>query len=189
MMVSEAVDGLNWLAGAAVGSSTTPLSAVQLDVMQRIDGQVNDIVQPMRGEELQSPHSALRELIRGRSPYLGGPPEDVLAPYRPGLPSLPESISEAPALRELLRGRARQYVEGQGERMLRDHVSVKEALERCPRVPFSEPSLVRSRRRYGDFVRDLARRGLVSFARQVSEMVGIFFVWKKGRVQTRLILD
>ncbi|CAK0831367.1 unnamed protein product [Prorocentrum cordatum] len=165
----EVVDSLNWLAGGSAGSSTTPLAAAQLDVMQRIDGQVNDIAQPMRGVGLQPPHSALRELMRGRSPYLGGPPEDVLAPYRPGLPSLPESIAEAPALRELLRGRARQYVEGQGERMLRGHENVLEALERCPRAPFSEPSPVRSRRRYGDFARDLAKRGLVSFARQVSE--------------------
>ena len=155
-LVNEAVTSLNWLAGAPVGSSTVPTSAVQLDVMQRIDGQVGDIVQPMRGVELQPPHSALRELMRGRSPYLGGPPEDVLAPFRPGLPSLPDSIAEAPALHQLLRGRARQYVEGQGERMLRDRESVCEVLERCPRVPFSEPSLVRSRRRYGDFARDLA---------------------------------
>eukprot|EP00959_Pyramimonas_sp_CCMP1952_P184289 3853759-Pyramimonas_sp.AAC.1 len=98
VLVNEAVDGLNWLAGAFVGSSTTPVTAVQLDVAQRIDGQVNDIVQPMRGVELQPPHSALRELMRGRSPYLGGPPEDVLAPCRPGLPSLPGGVAEAPAL-------------------------------------------------------------------------------------------
>ncbi|CAK0865732.1 unnamed protein product, partial [Prorocentrum cordatum] len=159
VLVNEAVDSLNWLAGASVGSSTTPVTAVQLDVAQRVDGQVNDIAQ------------------------------GVLAPCRPGLPSLPKSIAEAPALRELLRGRARQCVEGQGERVQRDHESALEALERCPRVPFSEPSLVRGQRRCGDFARGRAKRELVSFAREVSEMVGIFFVWKKGGVQTRMILD
>ncbi|CAK0820065.1 unnamed protein product, partial [Prorocentrum cordatum] len=188
-VLNGAISSLNWLAGASVGSSTPLLSDMQLDVVERIDGQVCDIVQPMRGEQLQPPYSALRELMRGRSPYLGGPPEDLLAPYRPGLPSLPDSISEAPELHELLRGRARQFVEGQGERMLRDLDGVKEMLVRCPRVPFSEPSLVRSRRRYSDFVKDLVKRGLVSFSRTVVEMVGIFFVWKIGKERSRMILD
>ncbi|CAK0789693.1 unnamed protein product [Prorocentrum cordatum] len=148
----QAVDSLNWLAGASAGSSTTPVAAAQLDVAQRIDGQVNDVAQPMRGVGLQPPHSALRELMRGRRPRFascfGG-------------------------------GRASAWM-GQGERMLRGHESALEALERCPRAPFSEPSLVRSRRRYGDFVRDLAKRGLVSCARQVSETVGIFFAWSNA---------
>ncbi|CAK0908876.1 unnamed protein product, partial [Prorocentrum cordatum] len=99
-VLNEAISSLNWLAGASVGSSAPLLSDTQLDVIKRIDGQVYDIAQPMRGEQLQPPYSALR-----------------------------------------------------GERMLRDLDGATEMLARC-----------------SDFVRDLVKRGLVSFSRTVVEM-------------------
>eukprot|EP00959_Pyramimonas_sp_CCMP1952_P051776 1082309-Pyramimonas_sp.AAC.1 len=77
---------------------------MQHHLLRGIEGHVSNIAQPMLGMVMQRPHSALRELMRGRSSYLSGPPEDALAPHRPGLPSLPDSIERRLRCGNLFRG-------------------------------------------------------------------------------------
>ena len=192
-MVTCAVDALNWLAGRRAGGSS-PIeflgpSPMQDDVHQRIHGLVSDIMQrSVDSAARPDPREALSELLRGKALY-GGIADSVLAPYRVGRPSLPEGSADAPFMMDHLSPQGLHYAEGQGRRMRRDEEEARKSLEDSPITPYGDPALMRSRKTYRDFVLDLRRRGLVDYGLTCKEMVSVFFVWKKGKERSRMILD
>ena len=58
-----------------------------------------------------------------------------------------------------------------------------------PVKPYSDPLLVRNRRRYRRFILDLDARGMLRYTRFPKAHVGVFFVWKKGKLASTMILD
>ena len=154
----------------------------------RLDGLASYATQPSRCSCRPTARQALRDLLRGRSAYGGEAADQVLAPFRHNLVSLPASSESSPAVIDLVGDRCRQLLEGDGERILRAEAEVEQLLDEGI-GSYSDPLLVGSKGRYARFVRSLRSRGLLRFGRWAHERVGIFFVWKKGRQAMRLILD
>ena len=87
---------------------------------------------------------------------------------------------------QLLSGQVKDNWEGWQQRLLRDP---DESLSQpAVHAPYSDPALVRKPRVYAEFIASLFRAGLICFRPRASATVGIFFVWKKNKMQ-RMILD
>ena len=114
--------------------------------------------------EYQPPEAALRELLRppggGYAAASGG---SQLAPYRQGMVSLPDDVSDAKELDEICSEHARQYLVGEGERMFRRPGDCHEPWRDDTALKYVDPVLSASRAQYVRFIRDLKRRGLVVF--------------------------
>ena len=135
-----------------------------------------------------TPKEAYHELLRGRGLYQTETAYATLAAYKHGAVSMPEDANNAPRVMDILPDSAQQYLVGLEEKMLRrDTLAVERELRQI-RV-HTDRKLTRNRRVYGQFIKELHRRGLVRFTRQPLEEVGVFFVWKKGRQMMRMILD
>jgi len=187
--VDNAIQALNWLRGfpwdySADGADAPMQTAVAnrlygLAAYEQHDGIDNDC----------TAHEAFNELVRGRSLYEGGSTAETLAPYAPGFTAMPENIDGSPEVESLLDEGSQQYLHEEGERMRRPPEDVaSDPLLKSLKV-YSDPGLVRHRSRYREFVRDLKRRGMIEFTRDPAEICGVFFVYKKGRIMRRLIID
>ena len=83
-----------------------------------------------------------------------------LAAFRSGQVSLPDSVKGSPFLAATLDAEAKENLEAGQERMLRSEQSRADIEKReGPLKPYSDPLLVRNRRRYRRFVLDLDQRG------------------------------
>jgi len=132
-----------------------------------------------------TPEVALRELLRGRAGYSDPTTCNSLAPYREGAVSLPESTTDSPCIADVGGPGSQFFLTEEGERMVLPDCDVPDTLP----IVYSDPALVKHRQKYARFVKDLDGRGMLDFTVQPKEMVGVFFVWKKGREKIRLILD
>ena len=190
-LVNDAVAGLNWLAGVPPAVCGGAQRAVHEDMgaatVGRLDGLARFAAQPSRLSLRPLPRQALRSLLRGRSTYGDDTPELSLAPFRQSAVSLPADSDNSPAVADLVGGRCRHLLGGQGERILRPQAEVDELLGGIG--SYSDPRLVGNEEKYARFVRSLRGRGLLRFGRWSYEKVGVFFVWKKERKTMRLILD
>ena len=189
-LVNGAVDACNWLAGYEHGTKAArPPDEMQGDVLCRFDGLCRLVEQPKQDNPASSAREDFEELLRGRSAYGAASVNPVLASFRQSALSLPENSESSPCILELLSERGRRYVEGDGERMLRDEAERRNCEKETRANIYIDPLLARGGRRYARFVRDLGRRGLLRYGRWRSGDVGVFCVWKKGREKMRLILD
>ena len=90
---------------------------------------------------------------------------------------------------ELLPPAALSYLDGEGERMLRDIGDKLELDEALGEAPCRVGPKVMNRRTYSRFVKDLAKRGMLRFSSSTILCgAGMFFVLKKDG-SLRLILD
>ena len=107
----------------------------------------------------------MRELLRGHSVYEPVSAVNVV-PYRPGELSLPTCLRQAPLITEVCSDRARKYLEGEGERMLRSGPDVQQLLEEVgePRR-FVDSRLARSPRLYAQLVQELDGIDYLQFTR------------------------
>eukprot|EP00959_Pyramimonas_sp_CCMP1952_P312300 6536676-Pyramimonas_sp.AAC.1 len=83
------------------------------------------------------------------------------APFQLRLASLPADVSAAPSVGDLVDQQGRLFLEGCGERMLRDTGEFESLRRRDPVKPYSDPRLARSRRQYLRFVRRLRDIGML----------------------------
>ena len=100
---NEAVLCLNWMACGRWTSSPSPPDAMQAEVTARIRRLVHEQPPPV---DAPSEEAALKELLRGRSIYEPTAAAS-LAPYQPGMVSLPNDLSSAPDLLALCPDHAR----------------------------------------------------------------------------------
>ena len=190
--INDLVDSLNWMQGfkdsEGYGHVLYPLEKnvgtllvdpMSFEVLARLDG----AVQRTRDAAPLSPQTALRLLLRGRSPYDTRPGAVSLAPFRHELLSLPADVHECPHIEDLLPPEALAYLKGYQERMLASDDAEPKVKE------FLDPSLRFNQKKYQSLIRDLFEKGLVAPLKEVKETVGLFAVWKvKGKSQ-RLIVD
>lgn len=89
--VNQVIDSLNWMAGCK-DASPIPLSSMQEGVLARLEGLVFD---QKPSANVPSNEEALRELLKGGTPYDFGSSQETLASYQSELVSVPEALSEA----------------------------------------------------------------------------------------------
>ena len=189
-LVDAAVKSLNWLHGEALEAwpqrSEEPMHSAVQDYLHGL------VTYEQREDVLeieQTPQAAFQELLRGRGSYGGSTASDTMAPFKSGFVALPTDTVDAPSIESLVGSEGHLFLEREGERMRRPEDEVRNDEELEKQTVYSDPTLVRHRRKYATFVKDLASRSMVAFTRRPKETVGVFFVWKKGRVMRRLIID
>ena len=177
-----AVDSLNWLAGYASQrpSARTGIHRVQAEVHARI---LSLVRRRHPDADTETPEAAARTLLRGRlDRYACAAGSDHLsiAAFRSGEVSLPDSVKGSLLLSDTLDADAKGNLEAGHERMLRSERSRADIERRQgPAKPYSDPLLVRNRRRCRRFILDLDARGMLRYTRFPKAHVGVFFVWKK----------
>ncbi|CAK0868534.1 unnamed protein product, partial [Prorocentrum cordatum] len=176
--VNGIVDAINWM--SEYDSQPGPANDMQRDVLARFEGLVRGR-QP--GAKLQEPQAALRELLRGRSPYAGRGGPTTVASYSAGLVSMPTDVSDCPRLEDLLHGEALTFLRERQERMLRES-PLPTGVE-----PYFDSVLKFNHKEYRGLVRRLLSAGILGWTLTPKERIGMFFVWKDGRRRLRLIVD
>jgi len=190
--VNACIWGLNWLSGThSWGSPSTgamankythmQVTAVQSEVVARIEHLVSDRVRPA---DAPSPEAAFRELLRGKALYGTDLADTNLAPYQFEIMSLPDDVNSSPDLVDLLPPDARRYLERMNQLMMRDEADLRRLEETGPEtIPYTDKLLKSHPKKYRKFVVSLNSRGLLRFTLTPKQMVGIFFVWKKGKTK------
>ena len=189
---NDALDALDFMNGrypnSAGRNSAVPLHETPhcvRDLHRRVGHCAFDNV----GEE-----AALKQLLRGRGgDYEGGadPSQGSLASfYIHGL-SVPDTTAGAPMARDLLHGDpTNQQFLDEPQRLMRDEGDVEQMIRDFGDItPYVDPILKSSRRHYLAFCKRMLKAGLCRPSFKMREIVGIFFVWKKGRLKMRVILD
>ena len=178
--LNSVIDCLNWMANKQSASHAQSDSMTE-EVIVRLEGLVAS-QQPNR--KLPSPKAALQQLLRSRD-YTGVGSASVLAPYRPGLVSLPEGdFQKCPFLFDLLDENDRQYLSGASERFVRPVVGDSVIVE-----PYWDPKLKYSQKSYHKLVQRLHAQNYFYFTLDPLNFVGIFFVWKSSNTKLRMISD
>jgi len=185
----EAVSALNFLAGFTEADVPPAEAAeeVHAEVLARVEGLVQRAQRARAGAP--SPQEAFRDLMRGRAGYDLDLTGVTLAPFHTDHVSLPEDLSGSPYITDLLGEGDRQLLEVAAEPLLRSADDAEEHLKYAPDRPYQDPVLSRQRRHYVRFIRRLDRLGMLRWRRDRIESIGLFFVYKKDKVQRRMILD
>lgn len=181
--VNQVIDSLNWMAGCK-DASPIPLSSMQEDVLARLEGLVFD---QKPSANVPSNEEALRELLKGGTPYDFGSSQETLASYQSELVSVPDSVKHCPRLEDVLPPDDLRYLEEKSELMLRPKEKVDECRE--DRVPYWDPKLRFNKKEYNKLVQRLHEIGYFNYTLTPSCRVGVFFVWKSSRTKLRLITD
>eukprot|EP00971_Amphidinium_carterae_P346619 6488203-Amphidinium_carterae.1 len=135
--------------------------------------------------ELPSPLMTLatvNELLRMSLSYVGELEQEatVVAPYKEGYTSLPESTVGCPLAEEVLDENGRALLQDFESKMLRPDSELGWCFEKQKEIsPYMDAKLSRDRKAYLGFVADLSKRGLVSWRRSASSVSCPFFVFKK----------
>ena len=111
--VNEVVHGLNWLDGAECGK--LPANAAQVEVLEAVRSRVRCA---SKGLPFTTPRAAFDELLRGRSVYTVGQAPVALASFGEGRVSLPDDMSGAPNVEDVLPSHALWFLKDE-ERMMR----------------------------------------------------------------------
>eukprot|EP00959_Pyramimonas_sp_CCMP1952_P136336 2852948-Pyramimonas_sp.AAC.1 len=98
-----------------------------------------------------------------------------IAPFQLRLVSLPADVSTAPFVGDLVDQQGRLFLEGCGERMLRDAGEFESLRRHGPAKPYSDPRLARSRWQCLRFVRRLRGIGMPRYATRPIDFIGSFF--------------
>ena len=130
--LNRSVRALNWRAVGHSVEGPGPPTPLQEEVLARVEDLVVSAAPP---SDAPSEEAALRELLRGHSVYEPVSAVNVV-PYRPGELSLPGCLRQAPLITEVCSDRARKYLEGEGERMLRSGPDVQQLLEEVVAATF-----------------------------------------------------
>ena len=181
--VNQVIDSLNWMAGCK-DSSPIPLSSMQEDVLARLEGLVFD---QKPSANVPNNEEALRELLKGGTPYDFGSSHETLASYQSELVSIPDSVIHCPRLEDVLPPDDLRYLEEKSELMLGPIENADEG--RSAVVPYWDPKLRFNKKEYNKLVQRLHEIGYFNYTLNPSCMVGIFFVWKSSRTKLRLITD
>ena len=169
------------------GSSSSCPPAIAVDAAARVRDRCFNFGGPPSD---CPPEGAFHELL-GASRVYGNDRCDIL-PYVKENVSWPAPGSKAVPLLDFLAPADRHGLLAWDRHMLNDAASVLDAKEKLGIDRFyCDPSLFRPPRRYGEFIRGLARRGMVGFTFGVYQPIGymdIFLVRKKDG-SLRIVFD
>jgi len=180
--VADVVRTLNWMSGAKGGSSST--TAVQARVLNSIEAAV---LQTSPETVVPAPHEAARALLRSSALYEGT--DSDVCPYRKGTVALPDDCSSCPSLIDIAPPHVQEMLRGPQGHMLRSDLEYWETIDNSPKPPtYVDKVLGSNRQEYRGFLKELHRRGLVTFLLHRREDVGLFFVAKKDK-RPRMIVD
>ena len=183
--INTVIRSLNWLAGCK-DSPSIPYSQMQEDVLARLEGLVYD-QKPSGAGLIPDAEGALRELLRGSSPYDGQGSNECLASYKAELVSVPSDTRGCPALTDCLPPDDGRYVEEGSELMLRATEDMP-CVSDLP-VPYWDSKLKFNRKQYNKLVSRLHQIGFFNYTLSPACHVGVFFVWKSNKTKLRLITD
>eukprot|EP00971_Amphidinium_carterae_P332360 6466486-Amphidinium_carterae.2 len=136
--------------------------------------------------------ATVNELLRMSLSYAGDLVQEpaLVAPYRKGLTSLPETTSGCPRAEEVLDASGGELLRSFESTMLLPDSELGWCFERQKEIsPYMDVVLSRSNKAYLEFLVDLSNRGLISWRRSASSVACPFFVLKKDGIKRRLILD
>ena len=158
--VNHAIAGLNWLAGFGDTLDEGYPTAMQQEVLTRVDGLA------WRQEPTASclsSEAAWSELLRGRGLYEEGGANANLAAYQEELLSVPSDIRGCPRIEQILPSSVHHYLEAYQERMLKP----QEEMENLEKIePYFDKKLFYNQKIYHKFVKRLHEAGLVHFVRR-----------------------
>lgn len=183
--LNAVIRSLNWLAGCKE-SDVIPGGQMQEDVVTRLDGLVFD-QKPSGVNATLTSEGALRELLRGSSPYDGHGANECLASYKAELVTIFGDTRGCPSLMDVLPPDDRRYLEEGSELMIRP-LSEMPNQEEMP-IPYWDPKLKFNRKEYNKLVVKLHDIGFFNYTIEPRCRVGVFFVWKSNRTKLRLITD
>ena len=170
------------------GEAAGPSSEAQCLVLQELRAVVDSAGSPP--QKLHE-NEALCALLHQDVQYSedGGSNVGALATFGAAAVSVPLSVHSAPLATSVLPAEKAPVLEGFREHMLLSDSQYAERVERegLPGL-YMDPVLKRSRKKYLEFVKLLASRGILSFHRHADEHVGVFFVGKKSG-ELRFICD
>ena len=183
--LSDGVGALNCLAGRGYACSGAPHLAQRRAMAHVVDcfRQV-----PERPEGLTGA-SAFRDLTSGCRLYCTD--RGDVQPYAKLRISWPDVGAQPIVVSDFARPEDRERLIGWRQHLLRSAGDAAVARQESGVVrPYMDSVLRRSKRQYGEFVKELSRRGLVRFRRctSTSFTVGVFFVVKKTG-QLRIVFD
>lgn len=201
--VNTVIRSMNWLAGckndrgSKIGafpddSPSVPCSQMQEEVLARLEGLVHD-QKPSGAKPVPQAAEALRELLRGASPYDGQSSNECLASYKAELVSVPDDTRGCPQLVDVGPPDDRRYLEEGSELMIKPQVDMPDVQD-LP-VPYWDPKLKYNRKEYNrlvvvqSFGSRLHNIGFFNYTLSPKCHVGVFFVWKSNRTKLRLISD
>ncbi|CAE7249467.1 unnamed protein product, partial [Symbiodinium sp. CCMP2456] len=179
---NEAIEALNWMAGASVVGDVFRPSCRQQEVLDRVEAACKDALSLPEGVTAPIPQeAAFQELLRGASVYEAA--GTTLAPFKLERVSLPDSVHDCPQVADLLPGHARQYLEVPERMMRQDIESV------CDVEPYWDPALRSSTKQYKGLIEKLHSIGYLNYTLRPRARAGMFFVKKSDGVRQRLIID
>lgn len=178
-LCNEAVEALNLCNG--MDSAGSSLSTVHSEALEVIADAVKAIGEDTEGLSAREAASAL---LKGRlDDSVAKSGTTSMASYGRGDLSLPESVAGSPNLCDVLSSDARVYLQDIRQQMLRDADSLGEVRSgRPPTIPYMDPVLAKSRRRYIQFIKLLYSRGLIRYLTYRREEVATFSCERKTGV-------
>eukprot|EP00971_Amphidinium_carterae_P019267 379259-Amphidinium_carterae.1 len=175
-MVSEAVAGLNWLAGFGATTVTGAANAMQSHALASLADRVK-----VYGAVPNFRPSEAHATLRGLSGYEPGCPVRAYVKERVALPS---EVQNSPFVASFLRGDAGQhYKDLLTKYTVEENANEPEILE-----PYVDAVLRKSKKKYQDFVAMLVEKQLVIFSDRCKAKAGVFFVAKKND-DLRMVID
>ena len=188
---NETIRALNSMCGAPCNQTSADPCPEHPVLLGRIQAAVSDRMEAEFAVSAQEARETLLQLPAGYEALNQGESVGLAktAPYVPGNVSLPDNVDDSPVISELCRGEPLRYLQQGESSMLRSAPELeKQEILDGPARCYVDPVLAADQAKYLDFVRDLARRGLLGFCSKPRSKVGVFFVKKKSG-QLRLVID
>ena len=186
-MAQECCEALRWMSSGVRGTK----AGIQDDPLY---GEVHERARELAAERIRdgiifSPEEAARQLLRARPGYEADAEAiGCLASYKPGKVSLPSSNFGAPMASSLLDDSCRATLVDFEKHMLRDAAEMEAVSDLPPVQLYHDPVLGSSPRVWGNFCKDLHKRGLLTYGLTKRGSCTVFFVSKRGEL-LRMILD
>ena len=168
---------LNSLYGCSHLEASSELSGCQRAAHSHILQRASTHDAPALSER-KSPEEAYAALLGQSAVYGDGGP---LKAYVKGLVSLPESVAGSQCVTSVLDAGDQEIWQDFCSRVMLSSQEYEEVLQEEGLAGlYTDPSLTNKQKVYGDFLKDLHKRGMIEFGRSAAIELGIFFVEKKN---------
>ena len=184
-VANEIVMSLNSLYGCSHVEASSELIGCQHAAHSHILQRATTHVAPALSLR-KSPEEAYAALLGQSAVYGDGGP---LKAYVKGLVSLPESVAGSQCVTSVLDSGDQEIWLDFCSRVMLSSQEYEEVLQEEGLAGlYTDPSLTNTQKVYGDFLKDLHKRGMIEFGRSAVIELGIFFVEKKNG-KLRMIVD
>ena len=194
--ISEAVTSLNGMAAASAVSarrgafvdghqSTGAPTRAQSSALKRLASGVRNMGGCPVG---MNPKDCFQDILKSKDLYSLS--STTVAPYNPDLLKVTKSATVPKEATSLLPPTEAEYILDPSSHILRSQSEIDAwTSENRSFQPYWDESLRRDRSLRLELYRQLHRKSLLSFRKNISAKVGLFFVWKASRKGIRMIVD